>query len=184
MPLRHGLIAFLAIGSALSSQESRPADPGNPFPIEYFRTLDAAREPYQRATDLVASLQVSPGDWVADVGAGGGYYSMRLADLAGPEGKVIAEDISDSPLRSLSARVKTFDLRTVEAVKGDADDPKLPADQLKLHEIAPALVRVEVEQAGFQVVKVEDPFVKWRPGVGNTRGSPTDLWLMIAVRPK
>ena len=199
------------------------------------RGVAAGREPSQRATDLVAALEVSPGDWVADVGAGGGYYSMRLADLAGPGGKIFAEDISDSPLRALKARVQAFDLRNVEVVKGEADDPKLPAerlaavlivdsyhhftnypamlakilhalkpggrlviadysskdhrsqaraDQLKLHEIDLALVRAEVEQAGFQVVRVEDPFVEWRPGAGNTRGSPTDLWLMVAVRPK
>src|SRR5438105_1663816 len=131
---------------------------------------------------------------------------MRLADLVGPEGKVFAEEISDSPLQSLAARVKLFDLRNVEIVKGDAGDPKLPADrlsavlivdsyhhftnyaamltkilhalkpgsrmgiadysfkdhrtqpradQLKLHEIDPAIVRSEVEQAGFQIVKLE-----------------------------
>ena len=51
------------------------------------------------------------------------------------------------------------------------------ADQLKLHEIDPALVRAELERAGFQVVRFDDPFVKWRPGVGNTRASATDLWI-------
>jgi hypothetical protein len=35
--------------------------------------------------------------------------------------------------------------------------------------------------AGFEVVKFEDPFVKWRPGVGNTRASATDIWLMTAI---
>ena len=195
--------------------------------------MDASREPYQRATDVVAALGVSRGDWVADVGAGAGYYSLRLADLAGAEGRVFAEDISTSGW--LNARVKAFNLHNVEVVKGEVDDPKLPADrlaavlivdsyhhftnytamldkirhalkpggrlviadysfiehrsqaradQLKLHEIDSALVRAEVEQAGLQVVRCEDPFVKWRPGVGNTRASATDLWLMVAVRPQ
>jgi hypothetical protein len=58
------------------------------------------------------------------------------------------------------------------------------ADQLKLHEIDPELVRKEVGTAGFEVVKFEDPFVKWRPGVGNTRASATDIWLMTAIRRK
>lgn len=129
-------------------------------------------------------MQVSAGDWVADVGAGAGYYSMRLAGLVGPEGKVIAEDISDSSMRWLHARVKAFDLANVEIVKGTADDPRLPADQLTLHEIDPELVRKELREAGFGVVRYEDPFVKWRLGVGNTGASATDLWLMTAVRPK
>jgi hypothetical protein len=58
------------------------------------------------------------------------------------------------------------------------------ADQVKLHEIAPDLVRDEVTKAGFVISKCEDPFVKWSPGVGNTRASATDIWLMVAVRPK
>ena len=228
-----GLIALAAISSALLSQESRPVNPGNPSTIEDFQAVDASRKPYQRATDLLAALQVSAGDWVADVGAGNGYYSMRLAEPAGAEGMVFAEDIAISSW--LNARLKAFNLHNVEIVKGDADDPKLPADrlavvlivdsyhhftnypamlekilhqlkpggrlaiadyssaehhrlpradQLKLHEIDPALVRAEVEHAAFQVVRCDDPFVKWRPGVGNTRASATDLWLMLAIRPQ
>jgi ubiquinone/menaquinone biosynthesis C-methylase UbiE len=208
---------------------------GNPSTVEDFRAGDASREPYQRATALLSALQISPGDWVADVGAGAGYYSMRLADLVGPDGRVFAEDISSSAMGWLNSRLKAFDLRNVEIVKGEAEDPKLPdnrlaavlvvdsyhhftnhtmmlqkirnalkpggrlviadysftehrsrprADQLKLHEIDPALVRAEVEDAGFQVLQLDDPFVKWRPGVGNTRASAVDLWLMIAMRPK
>jgi predicted methyltransferase len=227
-------LAILAtLISALQSQDSRPVNPGNPSTNEDFRAIDASREPYQRATDLLAALQITPGDWVADVGAGAGYYSMRLADLVGAGGRVFAEDIAISSW--LNTRLKAFNLHNVEVVKGEADDPKLPADrlavvlivdsyhhftnhpamldqilhalkpggrlaiadysstehrsqtradQLKIHEIDPALVRAEVEHAGFQVVRCDDPFLKWRPGVGNTRASATDLWLMVAIRPK
>jgi len=56
---------------------------------------------------------------------------MRLAEIVGPEGKVFAEDISDSAMRWLNARVKVFDLSNVEIVKGTADDPRLPADRLE-----------------------------------------------------
>jgi predicted methyltransferase len=222
------------ISSLAAFQDARPVNPGNPSTLEDFKAGDAHREPYQRATDLLAALQVSQGDWVADVGAGAGYYSMRLAEMVGAGGQVFAEDISDSAMRWLNARVSVFDLSNVEVVKGAVDDPKLPvgrlaavlivdsyhhftnypamlekilhslkpggrlviadysfgehraqlrADQLKLHEIDPELVRKEVGTAGFEVVKCEDPFVKWRPGVGNTRASATDMWLMIAIRP-
>lgn len=227
-----GLIALAAISSALLSQELRPVNPANPSTIEDSQAVDASREPYQRATELLAELQVSAGDWVADVGAGNGYYSMRLAELVGAGGRVFAEDIAVSSW--LNARLKAFNVHNVEVLKGEADDPKLPADrlalilivdsyhhftnypamlekilhelkpggrlaiadyssgehrrvpradQLKLHEIDPALVRAELGHAGFQVVRCDDPFVKWRPGVGNTRASATDLWLMLAKRP-
>jgi predicted methyltransferase len=57
-------------------------------------------------------------------------------------------------------------------------------EQVKLHEISPELVRAELASAGFQVQECQDPFVKWRRGVGNTRASATDLWLMTAIRTK
>jgi len=222
------------ISSLAGFQDARSVSPGSPSTLEDFKAGDVSREPYQKATDLLAALQVSQGDWVADVGAGVGYYSMRLAEMVGAEGKVFAEDISDPAMRWLNARVSVFNLSNVEVVKGAVDDPKLPAgrlaavlivdsyhhftncqamlekilhslkpggrlviadysfgehraqtraDQLKLHEIDPELVRKEVGTAGFEVVRCEDPFVKWRAGVGNTRASATDMWLMIAVRP-
>jgi predicted methyltransferase len=231
-PVFGGLIVLAAISSSPAFQDSRPANAGNPSTLEDFKAGDVNRETYQKATDLLAALQVSRGDWVADVGAGAGYYSMRLAEMVGPEGRVFAEDISSSAMGWLNARVKVFNLRNVEVVKGEIDDPKLPAgrlaavlivdsyhhftnhqamlekilhalmpggrlviadysfrehrtqsraDQLKLHEIDPELVRKEVGTAGFEVVKCEDPFVKWRPGVGNTRASATDIWLMTAI---
>ena len=231
-PVFLSVIGLVTVSAMAAFQSTRPVNPGNPSTLEDFRAGDANREPYQNATGLLTALQVSRGDWVADVGAGAGYYSMRLAEIVGPEGKVFAEDISDSAMRWLNARVKVFDLSNVEIVKGTVDDPRLPADrleavlivdsyhhftnyqamlekilhalkpggrliiadysfaehraqpradQIKLHEIDPELVRKEVAMAGFEVVKFEDPFVKWRPGVGNTRASATDIWLMTAI---
>ena len=59
------------------------------------------------------------------------------------------------------------------------------AEQLKRHEIDPDLVRMELAQAGFQVLKTEDPFLKRMPGVKNGAGiANADMWLMTAVRPK
>jgi precorrin-6B methylase 2 len=234
-PVFLSVIGLVTVSAMAAFQSTRPVNPGNPSTLEDFRAGDANREPYQNATGLLTALQVSRGDWVADVGAGTGYYSMRLAEIVGPEGKVFAEDISDSAMRWLNARVNVFDLSNVEIVKGTADDPRLPADrleavlivdsyhhftnyqamlekilhalkpggrliiadysfaehraqpradQIKLHEIDPELVRKEVGTAGFEAVKCEDPFVKWRPGVGNTRASATDIWLMTAIRRK
>src|SRR5215467_8166539 len=123
-------IVSATVGSSLAFQDARPVNVENPSTLEDFKAGDVDREPYQNATGLVAALKASSGDWVADVGAGGGYYSMRLAEIVGPEGKVFAEDISDSSMRWLNARVKAFELRNVEVVKGEADDPKLPANRL------------------------------------------------------
>jgi hypothetical protein len=75
--------------------------------------------------------------------------------------------------------------RLVIADYSNSQDRTQPrATQLQHHQIAPEMVRAEVEERGFQVVRVEDPFAKWKAGPGNTRGTPTDFWLLIAVRPK
>ena len=228
------LILTGSICPVIALQDARPVNPGNPSSLEDFNAGDLTREPNQRATDLVAALQISRGDWVADVGAGAGYYSMLMSGLVGPDGKVFAEDITTAAMGWLNTRIKVFDLHNVEVVKGEPIDPRLPANrlsaalivdtyhhftnheamldkilhalkpggrlviadysfgehrkqprdaQIKLHEIDPELVRSELTRAGFQVVRCDDPFVKWKPGVGNTRASSTDMWLLVGVRP-
>ena len=210
-------------------------NPGNPSTIEDFRAGDAHREDYQRATEVVRAMEVAPGDWTADLGAGAGYYSMRLSELAGPNGKVFAVDVSDASMRWLRRRVELFGLRNVEVVLGDARDPKLPADslssalvvnswhhfveypqmarqilhalrpgarlvladyslpehriqsraeQVKIHEIDPALVRSELSDAGLQIVRTEDPFLKRKPEAAPFEIARADLYLIVAVRPK
>src|ERR1051325_10954904 len=88
------LILTGSICPVIALQDVRPANPGNPSSLEDFNVGDLTREPNQRATDLVAALQIARGDWVADVGAGAGYYSMLMSGLVGPDGKVFAEDIT------------------------------------------------------------------------------------------
>jgi precorrin-6B methylase 2 len=126
-------IVSAMVGTSLAfqgGQGGQPVNAENPSTLEDFKAGDVSREPYQNATGLVAALKVSRGDWVADVGAGSGYYSMRLAEVVGPEGKVFAEDISDWRMRTLNNRVKAFNLSNVEIVKGTPDDPRLPIDRL------------------------------------------------------
>src|SRR2546422_690262 len=111
--LRRNLLALrlslFVLAAALASQQNSPPNLGNPSTLEDFKAGDANREAYQRATGLLKALGVSRGDWVADLGAGGGYYSMRLSEVVGPTGKVFAEDISESSMRWLHQRVKVFD---------------------------------------------------------------------------
>ncbi len=98
-------------------QDARPVNIGNPSTVEDFKAGDANRE-YQRSTDLVTALQLSPGNCAADVGVGGGYYSMRIAAIVGPTGKAFAEDVTDSSMKWLNLRVSLFHLSNVEVVKG------------------------------------------------------------------
>lgn len=73
--------------------------------------------------DLAA---IRPGMTVADIGAGEGYYTVRLADRVGRKGRVLAQDIDQGALHRLGARVEHDRLDNVSIKPGAADDPRLP----------------------------------------------------------
>ena len=122
------LIVLATSPSGLSGWQQQ--SPPVPLIPQDLKEEDKDRERYQKATDVLKALEVSKGNWVADVGAGNGYYVQRMADLVGPTGKVFAEDISDHSIEWLHQRVKAYDLSNVEVVKGDIGNPALPPDSL------------------------------------------------------
>ena len=87
---------------------------------------DAAGEPRQ----LVRLLGIKPGMTVADIGAGSGYYVVRLAPIVGPNGRIIAQDVMPEYLRSLGNRVRDLGLRNVTISLGEPHDPRLPTHSL------------------------------------------------------
>ena len=72
------------------------------------------------------ALGIADGARVADLGAGGGYFTIRLARRVGPNGKVYAEDVQDEMLGSIKRRIEREQFTNVETVKGTFDDPRLP----------------------------------------------------------
>jgi len=100
---------------------------------------DAAGEPRQ----LVRLLGIKSEMTVADIGAGSGYYVVRLSSIVGTHGCVIAEDVVPEYLRGLHRRVRDLGLQNVAIALGEPHDPRLPADSLDVamlvhmyHEIA------------------------------------------------
>jgi ubiquinone/menaquinone biosynthesis C-methylase UbiE len=82
-----------------------------------------------RALDV---LKIAKGAVVADVGAGSGYMTAKLASRVGPAGKVYAVDIQPEMLRLLGLRLKQQNIVNVMPVQGEVNDPRLPADTLDL----------------------------------------------------
>jgi ubiquinone/menaquinone biosynthesis C-methylase UbiE len=80
-----------------------------------------------RVMDL---LGIHHGSTVADIGAGGGWFSVRAARRVGPSGKVLAEDINPKAIDYIRNRAQREHLGNVEEVLGTPDDPKLPPDSL------------------------------------------------------
>ncbi len=86
-----------------------------------------ARAGWQRPARLVAALGLRPGAAVADIGAGSGYLTRRVARAVGPAGRVYAVDADPRMLLALRTRLRRARLANVTPVLGDGDDPRLPA---------------------------------------------------------
>ncbi len=78
----------------------------------------SSREEEERLTLLVRSLQLKPGDKVADIGAGSGVVSLRMSETLLPDGKVFAVDVQDEMLERLQSNCLRFGINNIEPVKG------------------------------------------------------------------
>ena len=88
------------------------------------------REAWQRPEQIMDALGIGDGSVVADLGAGGGWFTVRLAKRVGPNGVVYAEDIQPQMIEAIQRRVQRERLQNVSAVLGQADHPALPPGQL------------------------------------------------------
>jgi protein-L-isoaspartate O-methyltransferase len=84
------------------------------------------REREEQPKKLLKMLDIKPGMVVADIGAGSGYYSFRLAEKVGAKGKVLAVDIQKEMLDIIRKRMKKNKVENIEPVQGTETDPKLP----------------------------------------------------------
>ncbi|MFN3423156.1 MAG: class I SAM-dependent methyltransferase [Novosphingobium meiothermophilum] len=84
------------------------------------------RDDRNEANTVMDLAGVKPGMSVADIGAGEGYYTVRLSERVGPKGRVLAQDIDGDALRRLGARVEADRRDNVSIKPGAADDPRLP----------------------------------------------------------
>jgi SAM-dependent methyltransferase len=89
---------------------------------------DRAGEPRQ----LSRLLGIKSGMTVADIGAGSGYYVVRLSPIVGPNGRIIAEDVVPDYLEGLRRRVHDLGLQNVVISLGEPHDPRLPANSLDI----------------------------------------------------
>ena len=90
------------------------------------------REDEERPSLALPALKLRAGDVVADIGAGSGYYTRRLAKSVGEKGVVYAVDIQQEMLDLLTNKMAEANIHNVKAVLGDIKDPKLPRDSIDL----------------------------------------------------
>ena len=118
-----GLLTGLALLPApMAAQHARL------FPPRDLALLEGPdRDAYQRPDQIMDALLIGDGSRVADLGAGGGWFTVRLARRVGPNGRVYAEDIQPEMIGAIDRRVEREGLqKVVKTVLGTPTDPKIP----------------------------------------------------------
>ena len=119
----------LAAGASVALAQDRGH--GRLFPPEDLGALEGPdRDAYQKPEQVMDALGIADGARVADLGAGGGWFTIRLARRVGPNGIVYAEDIQPQMLESIKRRVEREQLQNVRSVLGKPEDPNLPRGEL------------------------------------------------------
>jgi ubiquinone/menaquinone biosynthesis C-methylase UbiE len=90
------------------------------------------RQREEQPDKAIAAFELKPGMFVGDIGAGTGFYSLRVAQRVAPGGVVYANDIQAGMLDRLRANAAAQHLTNIEAVQGTESDPRLPAGRLDL----------------------------------------------------
>jgi ubiquinone/menaquinone biosynthesis C-methylase UbiE len=116
------VIAAAAVAAPpLAAQHSRL------FPPEQLGMLEGPdRAAWQRPDEIMDALRIAEGSTVVDLGAGGGWFTVRLASRVGPNGKVYAEDVQPQMIEAIKRRVARAGLDNVVPILGTESDPRLP----------------------------------------------------------
>lgn len=117
-------------GEADNRRESARGFPKADRPISPIVSVrystEEARDHAGEAQDIMDHAGAAPGMTVADIGAGEGYYTVRLAKRVGREGRVLAEDIMPEVIDALGQRINRENWSNVSVRLGTPDDPRLP----------------------------------------------------------
>jgi ubiquinone/menaquinone biosynthesis C-methylase UbiE len=90
------------------------------------------REAEERPSDAIAQLNLKPGMVVCDLGCGNGFYSLEMAKLVSPGGKVLAVDIQPEMLHLLELRCKETEIKNIEPILSTVADPKVPEESVDM----------------------------------------------------
>ena len=130
------LLCFVLVITCIPKLISAQEEPPQRIPAEFMSYLGAdwlerpSRISEERPDEMLAAMRLKNGDIVADIGAGSGFHTRRMASLVAPRGQVFAVDIQPEMLEILEGRVEDEGLTGIVPVLGEFDDPKLPDNQI------------------------------------------------------
>ena len=132
MKLSFLLVLLMALPGAVHAQDGVKRDDHQMHrlhsdPKAYIGALeDPKRDAYQKPHEVVHALGLKPGEIIADIGAGSGYFTFHLARHIGEKGKVYAVDVSPDMILHVNRRIREFKANNVVTILADPDDPLLP----------------------------------------------------------
>jgi predicted methyltransferase len=126
------VVLAASLGVSVGAQEAPAAGRHGPlFPPQDLGLLEGPdRDAWQKPDEIMDALGIADGASVADIGAGAGWFTIRLARRVGPNGRVFAQDVQRQPLEAVRRRVAREGLLNVETRLGSDSDPNLPPRSL------------------------------------------------------
>ena len=118
------LALWLSFGLATAGQSHLSQREGQIFPEH------TPRDEWQKPVEIIEALDLKPGDTVADIGAGAGYFTGWLSQAVGPQGQVYAVDISEEAIRLLNEKIGFYPIKNIKPVRCTESDLKLPPQSL------------------------------------------------------
>jgi predicted methyltransferase len=130
-PCNLALAGAALAGAGLQAGPGPAAPHGRLFPPQNLGILEGPdREKWQKPDQIMDALNIADGSTVADIGAGAGWFTIRLARRVGPRGTVYAQDVQRQMLEAIRRRVAKEGFENVETRLGVGSNPNLPAARL------------------------------------------------------
>jgi predicted methyltransferase len=162
-------------------QQSPQPRHGRLFPPQDLGLLEQSdRTLWQKPDQIMDAVHVADGSTVADIGAGAGWFTIRLAQRVGPKGLVYAQDVQRLMLEAIKRRVQREGLQNVTTVQAHGNDPNLPAKTLDAILMVDAYQEVENRVIYLRnLANALKPtgrigIVNWKPGRGGPGPDPNE----------
>jgi predicted methyltransferase len=184
------VLALILALAVVNAQSPRPTAQGQQVPQprhgRLFPPLDLGllerpdRALWQKPEQIMDAVNVADGSTVADIGAGAGWFTIRLAERVGPKGLVYAQDVQRLMLDAIKRRVQREGWQNVETRQAHGNDPNLPAKTLDAILMVDAYQEVENRVVYLRnLANALKPtgrigIVNWKPGRGGPGPDPNE----------
>lgn len=172
---------MILLGCGLYAQGVTTERHGRLFPPENLGLLEAPdRAAWQKPDQIMDALRIADGSAVADIGAGAGWFTIRLARRVGPNGVVYAQDVQREMLEAIRRRVSREGLQNVQTRLGQGSSSNLPRSAFDAVLVVDAYQEVDTGErvsflrnlAGSLKPNGRIGIVNWKPGRGGPGPAP------------